>query len=25
VVEGTADKYREAFRRITGRELLVPS
>jgi phosphoribosylaminoimidazole-succinocarboxamide synthase len=25
VVEGTADKYREAFRRLTGRELLVPS
>ena len=24
VVEGTADKYREAFRRLTGRELLVP-
>ena len=25
VVEGTADKYREAFRKLTGRELLVPS
>jgi len=25
VVEGTADKYREAFRRLTGRELVVPS
>ena len=25
VVEGTADKYREAFRRLTGQELLVPS
>jgi phosphoribosylaminoimidazole-succinocarboxamide synthase len=25
VVEGTAEKYREAFRRLTGRELLVPS
>jgi phosphoribosylaminoimidazole-succinocarboxamide synthase len=24
VVEGTADKYREAFHRITGQELLVP-
>jgi phosphoribosylaminoimidazole-succinocarboxamide synthase len=24
VVEGTADKYREAFRRLTGGELLVP-
>jgi phosphoribosylaminoimidazole-succinocarboxamide synthase len=24
VVEGTADKYREAFRKLTGRELLVP-
>jgi phosphoribosylaminoimidazole-succinocarboxamide synthase len=24
VVEGTADKYREAFRRLTGQELLVP-
>ncbi len=24
VVEGTADRYREAFRRLTGRELLVP-
>jgi len=25
VVEGTADKYREAFRKLTGQELLVPS
>jgi phosphoribosylaminoimidazole-succinocarboxamide synthase len=24
VVEGTADKYREAFRRLTGQKLLVP-
>ena len=24
VVEGTADKYRESFRRLTGQELLVP-
>ena len=24
VVEGTADRYREAFHRLTGRELLVP-
>jgi phosphoribosylaminoimidazole-succinocarboxamide synthase len=24
VVEGTADKYREAFRRLTGQELVVP-
>ncbi len=24
VVEGTADKYREAFHRLTGREVLVP-
>jgi len=24
VVEGTADKYREAFRKLTGQELLVP-
>jgi phosphoribosylaminoimidazole-succinocarboxamide synthase len=25
VVEGTAEKYREAFRKLTGQELLVPS
>ncbi|KPK45838.1 MAG: phosphoribosylaminoimidazole-succinocarboxamide synthase, partial [Dehalococcoidia bacterium SM23_28_2] len=24
VVAGTADRYREAFHRLTGRELLVP-
>jgi hypothetical protein len=24
-VKSTAERYREAFRRLTGRELLVPS